>query len=34
MTESLMRMAHDERADLAAFLSTLTPQQCRVARLR
>jgi uncharacterized protein (TIGR03083 family) len=27
MTESLMSMARDERADLVAFLSTLTPQQ-------
>ncbi|NTY61005.1 maleylpyruvate isomerase family mycothiol-dependent enzyme [Mycolicibacterium sphagni] len=27
MTASLMTMARDERADLAAFLTTLTPQQ-------
>lgn len=27
MTDSLMEMAHAERADLAAFLATLTPQQ-------
>jgi uncharacterized protein (TIGR03083 family) len=27
MTAALMTMARDERADLAAFLSTLTPQQ-------
>jgi uncharacterized protein (TIGR03083 family) len=27
MTASLMSMARDERADLAAFLATLTPQQ-------
>ncbi|OBB94584.1 maleylpyruvate isomerase family mycothiol-dependent enzyme [Mycobacterium sp. 852002-30065_SCH5024008] len=27
MTATLMSMAHDERADLADFLSTLTPQQ-------